>query len=177
MLRQREIPHGGCTALPSWALVSPTFYQNQRDFTFLLTIFARKSRLSHSFVSETLRKSANTIFDYLAIRRLTTSPEKCAAAPFTRRHATKYWVFNLLLSVLFSKLQFILGVTLDRSFTWSSHIRYPKRELSVFVHVLKFASDTRRGFSIQSLLHIYNGILMTSFDAVFPYCAECLVQH
>lgn len=129
MFRQREIPHGGCTALPSWALVSPRFYQNQRDFTFLLTIFARKSRLSHSFVSETLRKLANMIFDYLAIRRLTTYPEKFSAAPFTRRHATKYWVFNLLLSVLFSKLQFILGITLDRSFTWSYYQVPEKRAI------------------------------------------------
>lgn len=114
------------------------------------------SSISQRYVSARLQKAANTILEYLEKRGLTISPRKSAAMSFTRKYVMKYPIFILGTPVAFVKQHTILGVTLDRSLTWSPHVKRLKRKLSIFVNMVKFVSGTRWGCSVASLLQLYN---------------------
>lgn len=138
------------------------------------------SSISQHFNRIRLQKAIIIISSYLKERGLTVSPEKTAAMAFTRRDTDKYRLYIDGLAIPYVRKHTFLGIVIDRSLSWSPHVKRLKAKLVTIVHILKFISGTRWGSSVPSLKRLYNalfvGLLRYSLPVLYNISRSSMKQ-
>lgn len=119
-----------------------------------------------------LQRAINSIAAFLGTRGLDISASKCAAIAFTKRDVSNYGLTIAGCTIPYVPHHKFLGVTFDKSLTWSKHVRYIKDKLASFVNIFRMLSSNAGGCNVQSLLRLYDvmcvGLLRYSLPVLLP---------
>lgn len=119
-----------------------------------------------------LQRAIDSIEAFLAARGLEISASKCAAVAFTKRDLTRYGLTVGGNAIPYVPNYRFLGVTFDRSFTWSPHVRHLKEKLTSIAHIFRMLSSNSGRCSVRSLLRLYEalsvGLMRYSIAVLVP---------
>lgn len=158
----RGVPQGGILS-PTLFNISLLGLDRSLPPTVQISLYAddiciwcsgRNRRIVHA----RLQKAIVGIALFLNKRGLVISPEKCAAISFSRRDLSRYVLKVAGTPIPYVNHQKFLGVTFDRSLSWSPHVQQLKTKLSSYVSIFRMLSTTRRGCSTDSLLRLYGAL-------------------
>lgn len=130
----RSVPQGGVLSLTFFSVSLFGISENLPD-TVHISLYAddfcihRNSKYLRR-IRRRLQKAVNVIIKILQNRGLQISPGKSAAVAFTRKNTDRYPILIAGNAVSYGKEHTFMGVTEDRSLTWTPHIRQLKRKLS-----------------------------------------------